>query len=159
MASLNRPEDTAGIPEALIVEDSLAQAHIISRMIEAQGWACRHCPTLQEAYDVLSARKARGRTIQALFLDVFVGAYDALAHVTRMKTFTQGAPLILMTAGGGHEATETTLNRARQTAADFVLRKPFAPNHVCHRFLRPVSPYRGRLCHANMLWLSTVMPG
>ncbi|GGZ24489.1 response regulator [Asticcacaulis endophyticus] len=130
MAALKQFENTAGIPEALIVEDSLAQAQIISRMIEAQGWACRHCPTLREAYDVLNARKSHGRAIQALFLDVFVGAYDALAHVTRMKTFTGGAPLILMTAGASHEATETTLGRARQTAADFVLRKPFKPDHI-----------------------------
>lgn len=124
------------LPEALIVEDSLVQARIISTMVEAQGWACRHCATLREAYDVLEARKCRGGTVQALFLDVFVGAYDALSHVSRMKTFLAGAPLIVMTAGGGQETTEVTLERARQTAADFVLRKPFAHDQVGQIFER-----------------------
>lgn len=105
---------------ALILEDSQTQARIISRMMEAQGWSTVHVETIRDACDSLTQMN-----VQALFLDVFVGIHNTLLHVDRFRKLAPDVPIVLMTAGAGHEAIEVTLKNARKTGADYVLRKPF----------------------------------
>lgn len=105
---------------ALILEDSKTQATIIAKMIEAQGWSTVHCDQIRDATDSLSQM-----SVQALFLDVYVGQHNTLLHVERFRKFAPAAPLVIMTAGNNHEAIEHTLKAARRTGADYVLRKPF----------------------------------
>ncbi len=105
---------------ALILEDSQTQAKIIAKMIEAEGWSTVHVDTMRDACDSLTQMSA-----QALFLDVFVGAHNTLLHVDRFRKLAPNVPIVLMTAGAGHEAIEETLKNARKTGADYVLRKPF----------------------------------
>lgn len=114
---------------ALIVEDSQTQAQIIGKMIEAQGWSFFHCGTIREASESLAAM-----SVQAIFLDVFVGAYNGLLHIDRFRKLAPGAPLILMTAGSAKEAIEETLKAARRSGADYVLKKPFNETILRHIF-------------------------
>lgn len=105
---------------ALILEDSQTQARIIAKMIEAEGWSTIHCDSIRDATDSLTQMN-----VQALFLDVFVGIHNTLLHVERFRKLAPDAPIVLMTAGAGHETIEETLKNARKTGADYVLRKPF----------------------------------
>lgn len=105
---------------ALILEDSKTQAQIIARMIEGQGWQSMHFEEVRDASDALTQM-----SVQALFLDVFVGIHNTLLHVDRFRRLAPDVPIILMTAGASHEAIEDTLKNARKTGADYVLRKPF----------------------------------
>ena len=111
---------TQGTPTALILEDSQTQAQIISRMVEHFGWATVHCDNIREALDSLKLL-----SIQALFLDVFVGQHNSLLHFGQFRQLAKSTPIVLMTAGSGREAIEKTLRDARRIGADHVLRKPF----------------------------------
>ena len=110
------------MPEAtaLILEDSRTQAQIIAKMIQAQGWSTIHCETVREVTDTLKLM-----TVQAMFLDVFVGEHNSTLHVERFRKLAKDVPLILMTAGSSREAVTETLANARKAGADFVLKKPF----------------------------------
>ena len=133
---------------ALIVEDSSTQAQIIARMIEAQGWSTLHCATIREATDSLMAV-----SVQALFLDIFVGQHNALLHMDRFRKLLPHTPIIVMTAGSGKEAVEETLTAARKTGADFVLRKPFNDAILADVFQSafPDSNRRGRRQHVLVI--------
>lgn len=62
---------------ALIIEDSIVQANLIGKMIASQpGWSYLHFPTFREGYDALSYYQ-----VQAVFLDVFVGQFNAMDHL------------------------------------------------------------------------------
>lgn len=133
---------------ALIVEDSSTQAQIIARMIEAQGWSTLHCATIREATDSLMAV-----SVQALFLDIFVGQHNALLHMDRFRKLLPHTPIIVMTAGSGKEAIEETLKAARKTGADFVLRKPFNDAILADVFQSafPDANRRGRRQHVLVI--------
>lgn len=137
---------------ALIVEDSTTQARIIGRMIEAQGWSTLHCTTVREATESLMAV-----SVQALFLDVFVGQHNALLHMSRFRKLLPNAPIIVMTAGSGKEAIEDTLKSARKAGADYVLRKPFSDGMLADVFATafPDSSLHGRRLHALVIDDST----
>jgi len=104
----------------LVLEDSKTQVQIISTMMTRLGWAVVARETVDEALDALS-----GMRVQALILDVFVGAHNTLAHLDRFRRAAPSAPVIIMSAGSGREAVEDTLRDARRAGADYVLRKPF----------------------------------
>ncbi len=110
---------------ALVLEDSLTQAGIVRRMIEAEGWETVHCLTLDAALDSL-----KSRTFQALLVDVFVGETNALDHIDTFRALAPDCPLIIMTAGSRKEAIEQTLAAARRANADFVVQKPFTSHDI-----------------------------
>jgi CheY-like chemotaxis protein len=111
---------TTGTPTALILEDSQTQAQIIAKMIEHFGWTTIRCDNIREALDSLKLL-----SIQALFLDVFVGQHNTLLHFGQFRALAKSTPIVLMTAGSGREAIDKTLRDARRIGADHVLRKPF----------------------------------
>ena len=111
---------TTGTPTALILEDSQTQALIIAKMIEHFGWTTVRCDNIREALDSMKLL-----SIQALFLDVFVGQHNSLLHFNQFRKLAKSTPIVLMTAGSSREAIEKTLRDARHVGADHVLRKPF----------------------------------
>lgn len=110
---------------ALVLEDSLTQAGIVRRMIEAEGWDTVHCLTLAGALEMLKAE-----TFQALLVDVFIGETNALDHIDAFRALAPDCPLIIMTAGSRKEAIEQTLAAARRANADFVVQKPFTSHDI-----------------------------
>ncbi len=110
---------------ALVLEDSVSQFQIISRMIERFGWSTVHCQTLREAAESVKLLKFR-----CLFLDVFVGAHNSLGHIQRFRKLVPDIPIVVMTAGSSQEAIEETLTAARRAKADHVLRKPFTADDI-----------------------------
>jgi CheY-like chemotaxis protein len=109
-----------GACTALILEDSPLQARIIGQMIEAQGWSTIHCASLVDATE-----KLKHTSVQALFLDVYVGMFNTITNIDQFRALAPMTPIVIMTAGSGKEAIEDTLKRARQANADHVLSKPF----------------------------------
>ncbi|MGA9657482.1 MAG: response regulator [Asticcacaulis sp.] len=110
---------------ALIVEDSQTQGLIICKMIEAQGWNAHHCKSLREAQESLTQI-----SVQAIFLDVFVGVYNSLQHMARFRELAPNIPIIVMTAGNNKDSIEETLQAARRGKADYVLKKPFSDKQL-----------------------------
>ena len=106
---------------ALILEDSTTQARFITRMLERLGWHPVHCEDIGSAHSCL-----RNMRIDAMFLDIYVGAGNSLMHVDQFRAAAPHAPMVLMTAGAQGENIEQTLDRARKSGADHVLRKPFS---------------------------------
>ena len=136
------------MPEAtaLILEDSRTQAQIIARMIEAQGWNTIHCETVREVTDTLKLM-----TVQAMFLDVFVGEHNSTLHVERFRKLAKDVPLILMTAGSSREAVTETLANARKAGADFVLKKPFTDAILSNIFASMGGDHSGRRKHVLVI--------
>ena len=114
---------------ALVLEDSLTQAGIVCRMIEAEGWEAVHCLTLAAALENLETR-----TFQALLVDVFVGDTNSLDYIEAFRELAPDCPLIIMTAGSRKEAIEETLAAARRANADFVVQKPFTSHDIATIF-------------------------
>ena len=104
---------TTGTPTALILEDSQTQAQIIARMIEQSGWTTVRCDNIREALDSLKLL-----SIQALFLDVFVGQHNTMLHFAQFRQLARSTPIVLMTAGSSREAIDKTLRDARRIGAD-----------------------------------------
>ena len=118
------PNTVTGLT-ALVLEDSPTQANIIIRLIAAQGWTAVHCLTPSEAMESLKTVE-----VQALFLDVFVGAQNTISLLPQFRRLAPHAPLVVMTAGSNRENLEETLAHARAARADHVLRKPFGEPQV-----------------------------
>ncbi len=94
-------------------------------MIEAHGRSSVAFESIREASEALTQMR-----VQALFLDIFVGQHNTLLHVPRFRALAPSAPIVLMTAGSSGEGIEATLKSARQTGADYVLRKPFTESAI-----------------------------
>lgn len=110
---------------ALILEDSKTQAQIMCRMLEKLGWLPVHCEDVRAAIKALSHMK-----IEAMFLDIFLGGDNTLLHIDRFRKLGRNMPLVLMTAGSSGHDLEQTLERARRSGADHVLKKPFSEQTI-----------------------------
>ncbi len=110
---------------ALVLEDSLTQARIVGRMIEAEGWGVVHCLTLAGALAILKTE-----SFQALLVDVFVGEANSIDHIAAFRELAPDCPLIVMTAGSREASIGQTLAAARQANADFVVQKPFTAHDI-----------------------------
>ncbi|MGZ3306243.1 MAG: response regulator, partial [Asticcacaulis sp.] len=68
---------------------------------------------------------------------------NTLKHLSEIRDLAPDVPVAIMTAGGaGGVALNDTLNAARRAQADFVLPKPFAPEHLA-AILKDVDLTRG----------------
>ena len=105
---------------ALILEDSTTQARFIARMLERLGWHPVHCEDIASAGECLKTM-----TVDAMFLDIFIGTGNTLSHIDEFRAAAPLTPMVLMTAGTQSESVELTLDTARKSGADHVLRKPF----------------------------------
>ena len=105
---------------ALILEDSTTQARFIARMLERLGWTPVHCEEMAQAHECL-----RTMTVDAMFLDIFIGNGSTLGHIDEFRAAAPSTPMVLMTAGTQSESVGLTLDKARKSGADHVLRKPF----------------------------------
>ena len=109
---------------ALILEDSTTQARFITRMLERLGWQPVHCEDIASAHSCL-----KNMRIDAMFLDIYIGTGTSLTHIDQFRAAAPQAPqapMVLMTAGAQSENIDLTLDRARKSGADHVLRKPFS---------------------------------
>ncbi len=105
---------------AVVVEDSETQGKMIARLIEREQWRAVACKSLPAAYHYL-----RHNAVNLVFLDVFLGDTNTLSEIPRIKGVSPKSALAVMTAGTQSEAIEATLAAARESEADYVLRKPF----------------------------------
>jgi DNA-binding response OmpR family regulator len=106
--------------EAIVVEDSDTQGRLISRLIEREQWRATPCKSLQAAYHYMKTT-----FVNLVFLDVYLGEINTLSEIPKIKGMSPKSVLAVMTAGTQEEAIEATLKAARESEADYVLKKPF----------------------------------
>jgi DNA-binding NtrC family response regulator len=115
--------DEAPYGPVLIVEDSLTQGRIISRMFARMGVETVLTHTLREAREQLQQREWR-----LLLMDVFLERENTLEHIAELRDLAKSASIAVMSAGQRNDPVviRTMLNRARRERADYLLPKPFS---------------------------------
>ncbi len=106
--------------QALIIEDSETQAKFIGRMIEREGWKFTIAKSMEAAYFYLKQGPCH-----FVLLDVFLSEGKTLPSIPRIRGLAPQSSIAVMTAGSREEALDETLKAARESQADFVLKKPF----------------------------------
>ena len=106
--------------QALIIEDSETQAKFIGRMMEREAWKFTIAKSMEAAYFYLKQGPCH-----FILLDVFMGEGKTLPSIPRIRGLAPNSSIAVMTAGSREEALEETLKAARESQADFVLKKPF----------------------------------
>ena len=110
----------------LVLEDSRVQAELISRMLSTLDWST----VLSFDHKMMFAQLGSSR-VDLLLLDVYLESGNTLSCLPQIRELAPGVPVAIMTGGGaGGYALNQTLNAARRAEADFVLPKPFAPEHL-----------------------------
>ncbi len=110
----------------LVLEDSRVQAQLISRMLSNLDWSS------VLSFDHKSVfQQLKSLYVDLLLLDVYVEDGNTLSRLSDIRALAPNVPVAIMTGGGaGGYALNETLNAARRAEADFVLPKPFAPEHL-----------------------------
>ncbi len=106
--------------QALIIEDSETQARFIGRMFERENWRF----TVAKSIEAASYYLKQG-PCHFILLDVFLADMKTLPSIPHIRGLSINSALAVMTAGSQAEAIEETLRSARESQADYVLKKPF----------------------------------
>ncbi len=110
----------------LVLEDSRVQAQLISRMLTGHGWSALMAFDHKTVFTCL-----KSSNVDLMLLDVYVEGGNTLTLLPQIREAAPHTPVAIMTAGGsGGVALNSTLNAARRAEADFVLPKPFGPEHL-----------------------------
>ncbi len=110
----------------LVLEDSRVQAQLISRMLSNLDWSSVLSFDHKMVYAQLKSMR-----VDLLLLDVYLETGNTLQRLAEIRALAPNVPVAIMTGGGaGGYALNETLNAARRAEADFVLPKPFAPEHL-----------------------------
>lgn len=126
----------------LVLEDSRVQAQLISKMLTNLGWSALMSFDHKTVFNLLKSSR-----VDLMLLDVYVDGGNTLTHLPDLRALAPDAPIAVMTAGGaGGQALQATLNMARRAQVDFVLPKPFGPEH-----LTPILDEVGRMRRAPEL--------
>ncbi len=139
---------------ALIIEDSQTQATIIGRMLEGEDWTYVTAKTLQDGLNLLVRHRPA-----LIFVDIFLGEDNSLSHLAQIRDLALDATIVVMTAGSRQEAIDDTLNLARRSKVDFVMRKPFSRKQlraIAHSAFEATTEGRKRN-HALVIDDSTVV--
>ena len=110
---------------ALIIEDSFTQAQIIGRMLKEEDWDFVTAKSIAESQPLLLHHRPR-----LVFVDIFLGEDNSLPYLQMIRDMAPDATIAVMTAGSRREAIDETLDVARRTHVDYVLRKPFSRKQI-----------------------------
>ncbi len=110
----------------LVLEDSRVQAQFISRMLSNLDWSSVLSFDHKTVFSQLKVSH-----VDLMLLDVYVEDGNTLSRLPDIRAIAPDIPVAIMTSGGaGGYALNQTLNAARRAEADFVLPKPFGPEHL-----------------------------
>ncbi len=110
----------------LVLEDSRVQAQLISRMLSNLDWSSVLSFDHKSVFSQLKSLH-----VDLMLLDVYVEDGNTLSRLAEIRALAPNIPVAIMTGGGaGGYALNQTLNAARRAEADFVLPKPFSPEHL-----------------------------
>ncbi|MBB35547.1 MAG: response regulator [Hirschia sp.] len=109
----------------LVLEDSVTQAKLISRLFEAEGF---HVVVVSSARELTSSPKLFDMDITAALIDVHFGEVNGLKLIKPLAERWPGVVQIMMTANDTDDFR--VLAEAREMGAHLMLRKPFGARHV-----------------------------
>lgn len=110
----------------LVLEDSRVQAQLISRMLSHLDWSSVLSFDHKSVFSQLKTMH-----VDLMLLDVYVEDGNTLSRLPDIRAMAPDVPVAIMTGGGaGGYALNQTLNAARRAEADFIVPKPFTPEHL-----------------------------
>ena len=118
------PRAEGGAPLILVVEDDAAIASLVSTALETRGWVPLVAGTAATAIAL-----AAERSPQVILLDLGLPDADGIEVVRRVRTWSEGLPIIVVSARG-EDADKIS---ALDAGADDYLVKPFSVGELLAR--------------------------
>ena len=118
------PRAEGGAPLILVVEDDAAIASLISTALETRGWVPLVAGTAATAIAL-----AAERSPQVILLDLGLPDADGIEVVRRVRTWSEGLPIIVVSARG----EDADKIGALDAGADDYLVKPFSVGELLAR--------------------------
>lgn len=106
-----------------LVEDDMAIAKNLTRLLSAEGFSVTHAPTQQEAFSTLDKQK-----YDLALVDISLPDGNGFTVCTEIKA-QQNIPVIFLTASGDEASVVTGLNMG----GDDYITKPFRPRELIAR--------------------------
>ena len=106
-----------------LVEDDMAIAKNLSRLLTAEGFTVTHAPTMQQAFDMLGKQR-----FDLGLVDISLPDGNGFTVCTEIKE-VQDIPVIFLTASGDEASVVTGLNMG----GDDYVTKPFRPRELVAR--------------------------
>lgn len=116
----------------LVVDDNVALAENVADILESEGFEAVPVDSPAHALEA-----ARGRTFDAVVLDVRMPGMDGIELRERLRESQPDAAFVFMTAF----ATDERLDAARRSGVEGILSKPFGPDTLI-RLLRSCPGHR-----------------
>ena len=118
------PRADGGAPLILVVEDDAAIASLVSTALETRGWVPLVAGTAATAIAL-----AAERSPQVILLDLGLPDADGIEVVRRVRTWSEGLPIIVVSARG----EDADKIGALDAGADDYLVKPFSVGELLAR--------------------------
>lgn len=118
------PRAEGGAPLILVVEDDAAIASLVSTALETRGWVPLVAGTAATAIAL-----AAERSPQVILLDLGLPDADGIEVVRRVRTWSEGLPIIVVSARG----EDADKIGALDAGADDYLVKPFSVGELLAR--------------------------
>lgn len=109
--------------QIFLVEDDMAIAKNLTRLLCAEGFSVTHAPTQQEAFSMLEKQK-----FDLSLVDISLPDGNGFTVCTEIKAL-QNIPVIFLTASGDEASVVTGLNMG----GDDYITKPFRPRELIAR--------------------------
>jgi DNA-binding response OmpR family regulator len=121
-------------PSVLVVEDDVHIAHVLSFMLERQGYRVIHVADGRAAVQHVVSQAAPSLVL----LDVMLPYVDGfeIVGLIRAQAGWEGVPVLMLTA----KNTERDSVRALDAGADDFIIKPFQPQELLARLSRFIKP-------------------
>lgn len=121
-------------PTVLVVEDDVHIAHVLSFMLERQGYQVTHAADGRAAVEHVASQPPP----DLVLLDVMLPYVDGfeIVRVIRTQAGWETTPVIMLTA----KNTERDTVRALEAGANDFIIKPFQPQDLLARLRRVLKP-------------------
>ena len=123
-------------PSVLVVEDDVHIAHVLTFMLERQGYRVIHAADGRAAVQHVVSQPAPDLVLLDVMLP-YVDGFEIIGLI-RVQAGWEGVPVLMLTA----KNTERDTVRALDAGADDFIIKPFQPQELLarlHRFIKPAA--------------------
>jgi CheY-like chemotaxis protein len=127
------PADSRAPLHILLVDDDADLLQAVRRMLDRQGHVVREAGNGVEALRLLGADR-----FDLVITDVVMPDMEGLELVRRIRRMTEPPRVLVMSGGGGGDASQY-LALAAQFGADAVLQKPFSTQWLAEAILKAMS--------------------
>ena len=131
----------------LVLDNNPAHARHISKMLEAERWSS--VLTFDRGMAMQALRTTR---FHLLMFEAYVGQASMLQVMGDIRDRAVGTPLAIMAGDlGGPRALTQTMEAAKSAGVDFVMAKPFSPEHLKTVLAETSTYHRARKASKSIL--------